>query len=126
MSNTDTTPKYVTRYAATINTPGYMPDDIDGPALFDTPREAWEYLREERERELDNAAMADDCEDHACPWASHFGYTDDEAYRIMRGVSDGSGDIYGATPGYHGTHDLGRVYSVTPIIVREDDDDFYA
>lgn len=126
MRNTDTDIKYVTRYAATISTPGYMPDDIDGPAVFDTPREAWGYLCEERGRDLDNAAMADDCEDHACPWASHFDYTDDEAYRIMLGADAGSGDIYGATPGYHGTHDLGRVYSVMPVIVPEDDDDLYA
>lgn len=34
------------RYAATINTPGYLPMD-ENPPIFDTPAEAWSYLKDE-------------------------------------------------------------------------------
>jgi hypothetical protein len=81
-------------YVATINVPGYLPMD-DDPPVFDTAREAWEYLYEEHERAVDGA----------------------EAWREDDGIDihnmDREGVIYASTPGYEGDHDLGLAYCVT-------------
>jgi hypothetical protein len=37
----------MTKFVATVNVPGYLPQE-DEPAVFDTAREAWAYLRDER------------------------------------------------------------------------------
>jgi hypothetical protein len=42
-----------TRYIATLNTPGYLPQN-DDPPVFDTAREAWQYLVSEVERSWDD------------------------------------------------------------------------
>ena len=112
----------MTQYVATINTPGYLPTD-DEPAVFDTAQEAWEYLADERERAEDDAVYSDD---------------DPEAYeysdtlttlRYIAGDEhehgnpredyptnvDGTGTVYGNTPGYSGDHDLGMAYSVSLV-----------
>lgn len=34
-------------FTATINTPGYLPDSAESSPVFDTAREAWEYLADE-------------------------------------------------------------------------------
>lgn len=87
------------RFLAIINTPGYLSEQDEVPE-FETAREAWRYLRDERDRDVD--AMGDPDETDRC-WleldtAVHNGF--------------GPGTVYGATPGYEGEHDLGLAYSV--------------
>jgi hypothetical protein len=85
---------------ATVNVPGYLPMD-DDPPVFDTPREAWDYLADERERGEDNADDAD-----------HF---DIVATVTAMAMIDGPGVVVGPTPGYDGDHDLGLAYCVTAV-----------
>jgi hypothetical protein len=98
-------------YVATINVPGYLPMD-DEPPTFESAADAWTYLRDERDHGLD-AAYVDDDE------------TADRAYEelcemLARSINDGgpwdgTGTVYGDTPGYGGDHDLGLAYSVTLV-----------
>lgn len=102
------------KFLATINTPGYSPWD-DDPPTFDTARSAWEYLADARMR----------AEDDALDWSSTNG---DDGYSgtlntlesLGNGTlsldevgTDGTGTVYGDTPGYDGDHDLGLAYNVT-------------
>jgi hypothetical protein len=103
----------MTRYVATINTPGYLPID-DDPPVFDTAREAWWYLYEE---------LIDEESNHPCPLCygeSTHGISgdcddDSEAAREIGQAArtDQTGTVYGPTPGYDGDHDLGLAYSVS-------------
>jgi hypothetical protein len=98
-----------TAYAATINTPGYLPETE--PAYFATAAEAWTYLAEEREEAL--SALTD---------AQH-----DETTRALREAATavrlrahlpgpiGEGTLTGTTPGYTGDHDLGQAYAVAAV-----------
>jgi len=87
------------RYVATVNMPGYLPMD-DDPPVFSDARSAWEYLAEERERGEDiDVEPAEDDTTHADLLAA--------------AKSDEEGTVYGPTPGYDGTHDLGLAYSVS-------------
>ena len=87
------------QYIATINTPGYLPDGDDGPAVFDTAAEAWAYLRAEREEAWDEAEQAMPVQDRVILGTAE------------RGAEPGSVTL--TTPGYDGDHDLGKAYSVT-------------
>lgn len=125
-------------YVATINTPGYLPWD-DEPPVFETPREAWDYLAGERSRAEDEQCYAHgdvvECEKgFGCQWSPEAGYSDtfgelavcgDETQEhggylagpdglwVANGLDvDGTGTIYGDTPGSHSEHDLGLAYSV--------------
>lgn len=90
----------MTRYVATINTPGYLPEDCD-PPLFDTAREAWQYLVSEVERSWDD--YPDDA-NGACV----------DAHTQMHNLDQSrEGTVYAPTPGYDGFHDLGLAYSVS-------------
>lgn len=103
-------------YVATINIPGYLPQD-DEPPVFDTPAEAWQYLADERERGEDSAYVEGDSEEYSAT------YTNLKAIAAhcaagMPGDThpvnlDGTGTVYGDTPGYDGNHDLGLAYCVT-------------
>lgn len=110
-------------FAAIINVPGYLPYDMDDPPTFDTAREAWAYLADERARQEDAAEYADFDPDR---------FEDSDTLRYLRYVAsdqfepgnlredwplneDGTGVIYGTTPGYQGDHDLGLAYCVTRI-----------
>lgn len=93
-------------YAATINVPGYLPME-DDPPVFDDPKDAWEYLADERERGFDGI------EDQM---------TDEDLWHYLvaqaeEPTGDGTGAAYGPTPGYKGDHDLVLVYSV--ILVED-------
>ncbi len=94
-------------YVATVNVPGYLPMD-DDPPVFDTAREAWDYLAEEAQRDGEFAWLPDDGDDpdgpaSLAPWVL-------ELERMGR--EDRSGSVWGPTPGYGGDHDLGLAYSV--------------
>lgn len=107
------------KYLATINVPGYLPMD-DDPPTFDTARDAWQYLAEERQR----------AEDDALDLSVGFG-EQDEGYsatvntmeRLAEGDfqpefgvnDDGTGWVHGDTPGYDGDHDLGLAYHVSIV-----------
>jgi hypothetical protein len=93
------------QYVATISVPGYLPMD-DDPPVFDTAAEAWDYLREERQRAEDDDESTDE-------------YS--ETLETLGAMATGGaqlGSIVGPTPGYDGDHDLGLVYAVR--IVEED------
>lgn len=98
-------------YVATINTPGYLPD-ADEPATFDTAAEAWAYLADEVKR------AEDDFE------GDGYSATANTLESLGNGTLhpndagldfDGTGTVYGPTPGYEGDHDLGKAYSVTEV-----------
>lgn len=109
-------------FVATINIPGYSPMD-DDPPTFDTAREAWAWLAEERKRGEDDT----EGEEYSVT-ADALTYlgSDDAEYDPRNRVrtrldndhlgavaSDGTGAVYGGTPGYDGTHDLGLAYCVS-------------
>lgn len=107
-------------YAATINVPGYLPQN-DDLLMFDSVGEAWRYLAMERETD----------EDQFEDWAGDNGlgeYSSTVATLRYIGsdehehgnphedwptAADGTGTVYGSTPGYEGDHDLGLAYSVS-------------
>lgn len=110
----------MTQYVATINIPGYLPQD-DEPPVFDTAREAWEYLAEERERGEDAVYQDGDSEDYSATRDTLAAIATEAHWQhgapVDLGVNaDGTGTVYGATPGYDGTHDLGIAYSVSLAI----------
>src|SRR5687767_11843694 len=88
------------RFEAVINVPGFLP--VGDPMIFDTMTEAWLWLREQRERDLDDP-MNDEDDDQ-----------DDQALDEIEGLIDApeTGVVYGRTPGYFGDHDQGLAYSV--------------
>jgi hypothetical protein len=105
----------MSKFVAIINVPGYSPMD-DDPPVFDTAREAWEYLAGERERGEEDSSDDPDQE-----------YTDTaRQLRTAAGFGiaaaeitypNGTGVVYGCTPGSDSDHDLGLTYSV--VIVNE-------
>lgn len=106
------------KYVAIINTPGHLPESE--PAEFDTAREAWDYLADERKR----------AEDSAEDWPVGNPYEYTETHDVLTRIAgqepigpmlwdgdpvtnaDGTGTVYGNSPGYFGDHDLGKAYSV--------------
>lgn len=103
------------RYVATINTPGYLPM-ADEPAVFDSAQEAWAYLAEERERDEDNMASPEEYEYTATVASLRYLASDDHVhghpFEDVPTNANGTGTLYGRTPGYDGDHDLGLAYSV--------------
>jgi hypothetical protein len=89
-------------FVATINVPGYLPMD-DEPPMFETAAEAWQYLADERDYGEDQAEFTE-----ADPTR-----VGDVAADLRK--MDGTGTVYGFTPGYEGEHDLGLAYSVTAV-----------
>lgn len=90
-------------YEAIINVPGYLPM-ADQPAIFDTAKEAWQYLADERERGLEDVEEISD---------------DDVWHYLVAQATDvddpGVGTAYGSTPGIDSEHDLGLAYSVVVV-----------
>lgn len=115
-------------YLATVNTPGYLPEN-DHPSTFESALEAWEYLLAEREH------GEDDTYDESSP----SGYSETHAFlaRVVAALSmqseaeiarcglndDGTGVVYGGTPGYEGDHDLGLAYVVSLTEGKSEDDE---
>lgn len=113
------------RYVALINVPGYLPMD-DEPPVFDTPNEAWSYLAEERERGEDATPGWPVTEDgletgeysDTLAYLRHIASSEHEhgsPYADWPTAADGTGVIYGDTPGVTGDHDLGLAYCVAAI-----------
>lgn len=95
----------MTEYVATINVPGYLPMD-DEPPTFETAQEAWAYLADERrnaedEEEGEYSTTVDELDAHAAAAGS--------------GAPFDVGTVYGDTPGYDGSHDLGLAYCVSEV-----------
>lgn len=89
-------------YLAIINTPGYLSHQDELPE-FETITQAWEYLRDERIRDLEDPMNDED------------DYAEDQCADELEGMAYSSpelGTVYGPTPGYDGDHDLGLAYSV--------------
>jgi hypothetical protein len=83
---------------ATVSVPGYLPMDDDPPTFMDAA-DAWAYLAEERQRQVEE-------EDQ------------DETLETLTGMAGGGaqlGSVVGPTPGYTGDHDLGLVYAVREV-----------
>jgi hypothetical protein len=106
------------RYLATTNVPGYLPMD-DDPPIFDTPREAWAYLADERRDAEDSAFQPGDDVGFTATVNMMESLGDGTLDLDEAGCSDGTGTIHGDTPGYDGDHDLGLNYTVT--IAEEDE-----
>jgi len=102
------------QFLATISTPGYMPWN-DEPPMFDTAREAWDYLLDERREQEDDAIMA------GLGTGEGYSATLNRIEQAADGNWDGlnldtgEGVIYGDTPGYDGDHDLGLAYCVALV-----------
>jgi hypothetical protein len=103
-------------FVATINVPGYLPMD-DDPPVFETAEEAWAYLLEERERDIDVVWEEGDEERDETSEALA-----DEWARAADPERDSTGTVYGPTPGSDGPHDPGVAYSVTYVYHAEDCD----
>ena len=89
-------------FVAIINVPGYVSEQLELPE-FDTITEAWEYLRDERLRDLEDLMNDED------------DYVEDQCADELEGMAYDEpklGTVYGPTPGYDGDHDLGLAYSV--------------
>lgn len=99
-------------YTATVNTPGYLPSSDDGPAVFDTASDAWTYLADARRSQEDEVEFADPAGADIRETNSYYSETVDklDAYAS---AGHGPDTVYGATPGYGGSHDLGVAYTVT-------------
>lgn len=106
------------RYVASIYIPGYLPM-ADEPYVTDTPVQAWEYLWKERERGEDGAVDADNTE-YSDTWSTlryiasgehHHG----NPYEDTLTNADGTGAVWGPTPGAESAHDLGLMYSVVEM-----------
>lgn len=109
-----------TKYLATINTPGYLPWD-DDPPTFDEPRQAWEYLADARREAEDSAFQPGDDTGFSATVNTLESLGDGTLALEEVGDGDGTGVVYGDTPGYDGDHDLGLAYCVT--IVEEESAD---
>lgn len=85
-------------YLATVNVPGYLPLDDDPPA-FDTPREAWEWLADERQRDEDQFSGL---------------FYHSPTINELKSRSE-VGTVYGPTPGHDSEQELGLAYCVTEV-----------
>lgn len=106
-------------YTAYINTPGYLPT-ADEPALFGTVGEAWDYLATERREAEEDAGQTGSGYSATVNVLESLAESQDWSTCENAGVDplEGTGTVYGPTPGYDGTHDLGLAYTVA-----ETDDD---
>lgn len=92
-------------YTAIMNKPGYLPDTADALPVFDTIREAWDYLRGEYIEAVNDADPSDLLDDVVDQFATKWNH-------------EVVGTIIAPTPGYDGDHDLGMAYSVMGIEER--------
>jgi hypothetical protein len=109
--------------------------------VFDTAAEAWAYLADERRRGEEDVPATEGepfsvtvdaldslgterhwsrhCGGSACTRPDNDHMTSLAGWLTERGIArDGTGSIWGETPGYDGVHDLGLAYTVS--IVEEE------
>ncbi len=101
----------MSKYVASINVPGYLPE---GDAVVcDTASGAWSYLADERRRHEEDAYEPGDPES----FSETVHQLDARAAAAAGSDSDqyADGAIYGDTPGYTGSHDLGLAYCVSVV-----------
>lgn len=109
----------MTQYVATINTPGYLPQDDDPPEFY-TARGAWAFLADEREAVEESmgrrgSLLSDTWEilNTLGSVDANGGYLTRAAFLAANGLApDGTGTVHGPTPGYQDDRDLGVAYSV--------------
>jgi hypothetical protein len=100
------------RYVATMATPSYLPWSDDLPPSFLVASDAWAYLADERRRQEDRATEIDE----SGPDELSYSDTVSELDKLASATgADVAGTVYGDTPGYDGSHDLGIVYSVDAL-----------
>jgi hypothetical protein len=97
------------RYVATMATPGYLPWRDDVPSFLSSS-DAWAYLADERRRQEDSATEIDESGPDELPYSATVRELD-----LMATGTNATGTVYGDTPGYDGSHDLGIVYSVDAL-----------
>lgn len=106
-------------YVATVYVPGYLPMS-DEPAAFDTAREAWAWLADERQRDEDAAPDDSDTGEYS-EWLAalrHIASNDHEhgnRHEDWPTNASGSGYVHADTPGSDSPHDLGLIYRVSRV-----------
>jgi len=114
-------------YVATINVPGYLPEG--DPLYSHSLAECWGFLRDERQRDEDSADYGDSDTgeysetvrtlDYIASGEHQHGNPNEDTPTN----ADGTGTIYGDSPGMDSPHDLGLAYSVSVTSdVRWDDE----
>lgn len=110
-------------YLATINVPGYLPDNVDddSAAVFDTAAEAWQYLADERARAEDDSP---EWADHECDFPGDCDYSETFGELAHRARWAGSGlvcdfetvgTVLGPMPGYRGIYGRDCAYTVSEV-----------
>lgn len=103
-------------YVATVNVPGYLPERE--PTAFETAREAWSHLADERRRDEDQDESASEYSDTVTDLDRlAFGCAVRDG-RLITGHRDGGdapGTVYADTPGSDSPHDLGLAYVVSLV-----------
>jgi hypothetical protein len=112
-------------FEAISNVQGYSPM-ADEPIYFRSAREAWDWHASERERAEDSAYNDGGSQEYSETHAALAKLADeanwpDERFTLTEPAvnTDGTGTLYGDTPGYGGDHDLGVAYCV--VIVKHAD-----
>jgi hypothetical protein len=100
-----------------MNTPGYLP--VTELLVFASAAEAWDYLREERERQEDDEAPDEEnysaTREQLATLATAEHWQDGAPVTLGPIDATGAGTVYGPTPGTDSEHDLGIAYSVTVV-----------
>jgi len=106
------------RFMAVTNVPGYLPEGE--PGIFDTAREAWSHLHQERRWEEDYAPDDGTGEySDTCDWLEYLASPDVEYGnrhdgRARQLDASGAGSVHGPSIN-PGEHDLGLCYTVTAL-----------
>lgn len=98
----------MTRYLATISFPNCPPMNDESP-VFETSQEAWDYLADERREHEDEMVMTG--MDGHSETVDELDAKASVPANMLDGW-DGTGTVYGSTPGYDGDHDPGLAYTV--------------
>lgn len=103
------------RFVAIVNIPGYLPMD-DEPPVFDTAQEAWAFLADERRRGEDDTEGEEYTNTVAAlDYIASGEHVHGNPHEGWPTNADGTGTVYGSTPGSDSPHDLGLAYSVTAV-----------
>jgi hypothetical protein len=103
-------------FLATINTPGYLPNDVD-PPVFETKADAWAYLAAERRSDEESAGDGTGQHWPDCPWDNASPYT--ETVEMLAELGDPGKYVEGTftpdgEPGNYPANAIGMVLGDTP------------